>query len=919
MSKTACKLPNQKKEIAGDNAAQLRLLRNKFLKHYIKDGKELTDKNLTALLLFFAVRFLNKDDTHVNTGLFDSILTALPENLRQVMPCPDKESWQEAKLFFKNFEDDLFADIANLGFAYQVFSLGTRKHKALPALQKADKKITKEELIAFTQLYTPTWIVDFLVANTIIPLIQKRNISERYKQWLLPENGVQEKQFELSQLSVLDPACGSGQFLFSAFDLLLELHQQKGFDLKDSMDIIIGNNIFAADIDEKALWVAGLGLASKCLLVSGKLSKQPLNFIWLSPEDLDKTVTESNFLGSIDKRLKSEHFLKQKCKVVVTNPPYLGRKCLSRDLKFALKEQYPRSANDLAAAFLECCVQMLEPGGKFGVITQSSFLAIPSYKDLRNYVLDNYHLNASIHCGPGVFPLSSGEKIDSLLLVFTAPQSQTLQKAGLKTYFIDLSNTKAKSKKLIDSISGTASGEQVNCSIAESMLLVAQESIKNTGALLSGLPPVFIEHLTKFPQLGAIAEVRQGLATTDNNRFVRYRFDVDEESIGKVWKPYIKGAGCERFASEDLFVVKWGNDGIEIKDAVLKAYPYLKGKTAWVVKNENFYFRPGLCFSFINKNGLAVRRLLAGAIFDVASSAIFVKPEEEDFLLAYLNSTFAGILAKAINQTINMQVGDIKKIPICNFDQVAKEKLSTLGKRAYDKKLELLQSVERQALLETEKRLSAKNLEGLFDNFKHHIDALCIQFNGLQREIDSTVRNGLKQLNILDKNTETFLIEQEKAINFNDRLFTPINEKTFAFKILGQLVSQVIDSDGRERIVTVQLIDDTVLANLLKISGCGQKWLETHIGKSFTQLFCQPKLLDMDKMVGNASRYFSLWSKENNTCTFFSACAIRNLLREKMAEAEFRRVGSTRISELINQLEQITDWTSKDIIKILAS
>lgn len=950
------------------SAAQLRFLRNNFLKHSSVNNQELAAEDLTALLLYFALRFLEKGNglqelvaasrlkgktitelmeselVSLGNDLFHALKQVLPANLRDVMVVPNIVSWQKAGLFYaKHNDDDIFSEIANLGFAYQIFGLAARKARALPALQRADKKISRQELIAFTQLYTPSWVVDFLVANAILPNCPKEKVSQRYSQWLLDKDRCDNK-IELNDLTVLDPACGAGQFLFSAFDLLLELHKQKDFSKEEAAKSILAQNIFGADIDEKALWVAGLGLLSQSLVAGNFIPDNLLNLAWITVKDIDKgskhtcensdqkskaEVSDSSFLGSIDSRLSADHLLKGSYQIIVTNPPYLGRKCLSRELKTALKEQYPNSSADLSTAFFERCLKMLKPGGSYGVITQSSMLSIPSYQDLRNYLMVNYSTDIIVRCGPGVFPLCSGEKIDSILLVARAPLDKTSKNIDIRTFLIDLTQEKYKSRQLRAVTNAAARGDN------EYVVYKDKSELRTSNDLFSKLSSNFYTRIAAIPKLGDIAEIRQGLATTDNARFVRYHFDVADELIGSEWVPYIKGAGGERFASNNPFVVKWGNKGKEIKEAVAKAYPYLKGKTAWVVKNEEFYFRPGLCFSFINKAGLAVRRLPAGAIFDVASSAIFAPAEEEDFLLAYLNSTLVSILAKSINQTINLQVGDLKKIPVFPFPQTVKDKLSTLGRRAFEVKQKLLQ-LQKFDLVQDDV-CSARGLDLLFDKYVTENRTLIEELESLQKTIDYEVPAGIKQLGILSDEEEKFFQNSRNYLSAKKSQPPAIDSKLFASKVLVALVAKLISHKDGERIVLASIAQEDSLSQILNISDSAREWLEDKFGKSLEQLFCQTKVFDICKLAGDPSRYFSLWFADSRSCMVFSAAAIRPLLKShRLTEESFLKKGSIRpeynpinmeaaravlllIAPMLVQLRRLGDWTSKDFLKILSA
>jgi hypothetical protein len=169
----------------------------------------------------------------------------------------------------------------------------------------------------------------------------------------------------------------------------------------------------------------------------------------------------------------------------------------------------------------------------------------------------------------------------------------------------------------------------------------------------------------ELPTLGKIAPPRQGLATTDNGRFVRFWWEVEPPNYSAErikWFPYAKGGRFRRWYESARHRVNWEDDGREIKQAIIDRYPYLDGEWQWVAKNTSFYGREGITYSYLTSGSFSARRLERGAIFDVAGSSLF--PEDPLPLLGILNSTTAGELLAAINPTVNFQVGDLRQLPI---------------------------------------------------------------------------------------------------------------------------------------------------------------------------------------------------------------------------------------------------------------
>jgi N-6 DNA Methylase len=566
---------------------------------------------------------------------------------------------------------EVWTDDFTIGYAYQFLSMAGRKN-AQANIQTANKEHSQIDLIAFTQLYTPGWVVDFLLSNCVIP--QLSNAAEimdtaSYDSWMLANEF--KGALTPKEVTILDPACGAGNFLLRAYDLMIAIYQREGNSSERSVELAQEHNVHGADIDHAALWITCLTLLIKSFQHS---TKAPTGQFQISFATSGKS---DSLLGSLDRRLKEPHIMSRQYAVVLMNPPYIGRKLMSRQLKSALKEKYPNSHSDICAAFIERSLEMLKDGGRLGTITQSSILTLPSYGALRKKILNDFRLVACADAGSGVFPLQSGDKVSSALILIENNQPTTEDKSN----FFNLRTIKDKADAL-HAQSTLVRTKQSGKYFSHNQSIFLQE---HQHAIKYGCPGLILQLARSVLALADIADIRQGLATSNNERFVKPFDEVDPALIGSVWMPYAKGAGGDRWYSPIVHVVNWENNGQEIKEAVSAAYPYLKGNTKWVVKNEQYYFRDGLCFSFVNLGNLAVRRLPAGCIFDVGASAVFVNNKtDEDFLLAYLNSSLIAAIATSINPTINFQVGDIKRLPMFPFDQEQKDQLSAMARKCYD-------------------------------------------------------------------------------------------------------------------------------------------------------------------------------------------------------------------------------------------
>lgn len=192
---------------------------------------------------------------------------------------------------------------------------------------------------------------------------------------------------------------------------------------------------------------------------------------------------------------------------------------------------------------------------------------------------------------------------------------------------------------------------------------------------------------TNNPKLGEIASPRKGNSTSNNDRFLRYWFEVSEKkmaigylSVGSIcenekkWVPYNKGGGYRKWYGLNEALINWENNGYEISQI----------PTA-VITNTQYYMLPGITWSTITTSNFGVRDFSNGFIFDNGGCCIFVNEKDKKYLTSLLNSnTFTEVFSK-INPTINFQSGEIAKFPIVfSKDDSEKEKINILTKQNID-------------------------------------------------------------------------------------------------------------------------------------------------------------------------------------------------------------------------------------------
>jgi hypothetical protein len=414
------------------------------------------------------------------------------------------------------------------------------------------------------------------------------------------------------------------------------------------------------------------------------------------------------FAGETAKGLRLLELMAQRYDVVVTNPPYMSARKMNSRLKSLVAASYPAGKGDLYAAFIQRCVDLANPTGRVGMLTMHSFMFISSYEKLRSIIREQSFLETMAHAGPALFDVGNPGTLQTSAYVLRREADPEARQNAVGTYFrlVKEPDSEAKRRRFEEAVASmqraVASGQgatdehgkPADCRLptADCMYRYRQGDFDAIPGspwvywITPGLRKVF----ETFPKLGEIAQPRQGLATADNFRFLRHWWEPgvarigfgcktaqEAQATGKRWFPYMKGGGFKRWYGNQEYVVNWERDGEEIKQHIIRQYPYLKGNWEWVAKNPDYYFRRGVTYSYLTSGNFSARLSPGGFIFDVAGSSLF--PDDIPLILAVLNSRFALYGLRLINPTVNFQVGDLARLPV---PKVSSESLQELVEQA---------------------------------------------------------------------------------------------------------------------------------------------------------------------------------------------------------------------------------------------
>jgi len=617
-----------------------------------------------------------------------------------------------------------------IGWLYQ-FYIADKKDDVFEGLKK-NIKITAENIPAATQLFTPRWIVRYMVENTLGKLWLTLKPNSKLRQFMpyyieAPEGNAPAPLPEgikgVTDITFLDPCQGSGHVLVYAFDLFTKIYEEEGYNTNEIPALILEHNLFGIDIDERAAQLAAFALTMKARSYFPRFLRKPIQPHVIALENItEETIRQSvklpitingkritdfkdlslNLLAQADnygsliqinsKEIKAiqvqegsiwqlqqqklqeqAEYLSRQYHCVVTNPPYIGNKGMNASLKQFLAKEYTIGKEDVFSAFILRSAQLTIPNGHIGFITPYVWLFIHSYKALREHFIENFSLNNLVQLeynafGPAVVPVAT----------YTYTNTSELDNQGVYIKLSDFKGVDNQEPKTLEAIRNDVSYKY---HVRNSQIAKIPDN-----AFCYWLHPNMLNAFQNGQLLHNISQPKQGLATTDNNQFLKRWHEVDFSKIyfgcsdrseakesNMKWFPYNKGGDYRRWYGNNDFIVNWQNDGYEIKQNVINKYPYLNGNPDFVTKNQESYFKEGITWTYISNAYFGVRYSNKGFVFDVAGSSLFPSNDNLYLLLGFLSSIVASKYIGAINPTMNIQAGSVGKIPIL-FNELLKYK-----------------------------------------------------------------------------------------------------------------------------------------------------------------------------------------------------------------------------------------------------
>lgn len=598
-----------------------------------------------------------------------------------------------------------------LGWMYQFYNSEVKDE-----FFKSKRKATARDIAPATQLFTPEWIVRYMVENSLGRLwmlnFPESNLAENWEYYIQPD--AEHEDFihidGPEEITLCDPACDSGHILVYAFELLFQMYVSRGYRERDIPQLILQNNLTGLEIDPRAAQIASLALAmcarehdrrfftrgveadvnviAPTVFEEGELpegaalQQQPQLVDALAHLDeigslLNPTEAElaslcddvkrfaeagqaSLFGANVAEKLQQAkqtcETLARKFTCVVANPPYMGSSSFCPFMSKWVKKNYPDVKSDLFSSFIVRIMGLANDHGECGIMCPFVWMFIGSYEKLRNEIIDNRTFTSLIQLEYSGF---AGATVP--ICTFTFHNSHV---DGYKGGYIRLSDFAGAAKqapKALEAIKNPDCG-----------WFYRRDA--DTFKQIPGTPIAYwasdaLLEAFKEEEIGDVCLLRTGMKTGDNNRFLRLWWepsrlkekmdsanDADAIESGMKWFPYNKGGEYRKWFGNNDWVVNFENDGSELLGDAASDGRHIQNL------DKSLRFKPSLTWSLISSGSIAFRFRPSGSLYDMAGMSMFPVCLP-NFVLGLANSSFSLMCLSFLAPTLNYQVGDISRIP----------------------------------------------------------------------------------------------------------------------------------------------------------------------------------------------------------------------------------------------------------------
>ena len=728
----------------------------------------------------------------------------------------------------ENFNVEAEGQVEIIGWMYQYYN--TELNELVYDGNMAKGKIEKNLIPAATQLFTPDWPIKYMVDNSLGKLYSETKDSTIIDKlsYYLKEQSLYKK-FEcknVDEIKFLDPCMGSGHILVYAFDVFMQLYLNEGYSERDAAISILQNNLYGTDIDRRAFQLTYFALFMKGRQYNrlifryvkelnvfsyedSKLDMNVCEYMAEKTENKEKSLKQLTLLNNLFKDgktlgsilidnseldidflyqiinkqeineqvllqdlmvestchqiktlLKMAKIIRMRFDIIVTNPPYLGDTRYNSTLYNYVEKNYDNVRTDLSMVMLvKCYKNWAKKNGLIAFITPTSWLSLKSFETLRKDIILNYWISSLVDFGTELFDGKIGHNPITAWVVCNGISDAETTNIRLVDYCYSLRIR--KQEEYFNSKNYYKSEQKEFLSIPG--IPIAYWLSDRKCKLFEGAK-----------LLGDVSFPRQGLATADNNKFLRLWWEVNPDSIDfncknegdainskSKWFPHNKGGTYRKWYGNRDYVINWENNGYELKN-------FKKS----VLRNPDLYFHNSIGYSDVTSGDYSARFYGTGFVFDSTGPSFFYDGVEYNnfYLLGILNSIVTKDILKLFCPSLHYTQSGVAKIPI-RKNEVSYEMITNLAKE----NVEIVRrdwnyyetSWDFKTNIFVERRGYSKNIDDIWHSIKkeneeqrkklkeneERINTLLIDLYGLNGELDGKV----------DENTLSIRLSDEKA------------------------------------------------------------------------------------------------------------------------------------------------------------
>ena len=645
-----------------------------------------------------AMELLLPDGLLRQDSVIDRLVTSIPE-----------EDWERVEI---------------LGWMYQYYNAEVKD-----AFFKSKAKETPDTIGPATQLFTPEWIVRYMVENSLGRLwmlnFPESALCQKWDYYIAPD--AEHEDFIRidgpEDITLCDPACGSGHILVYAFQLLFDMYVERGYREREIPQLILEKNLAGMEIDPRAAQIANLALAmcarehdrrffgrgvqADVLVVAPtKFQRDEAGCVIELPDDaaimadqqfidalehLDEvgsllnpteaqlealradaarfaaeaegsSLFKSNLGEKLQDALRVCEALARKFDCVVANPPYMGSSSFSPFMSKWIKKNYPDVKSDLCTCFIERIMGMCKIAGLAGLTTSNSWMFLSSFEVLRQHIVNDLTIETLVQLSVHGF-----HGIAAQVCTFVLRNSYSDGYLGAYIRLNDFDHHSLQEPKTREAIANP------DCDY------FYRRNAK-TFTQIPGTPIAYWaskECITSFScqSVGECGKTSKGLITGDNDYCMRLWWEIDDcavsystasseqaESGLMDWFPCNKGGIFRKWSGNFDYIIQWKDRGNNIFQHAKDTGHHSQDY------DSALKFKPNISWTVVS-SGSPCFRFRDNELSDHVGMPFYPRKYGIKYFLGFLNSTVAAFYLSFLSPTVVLNNGELERIPVIEPDE----------------------------------------------------------------------------------------------------------------------------------------------------------------------------------------------------------------------------------------------------------